>query len=134
MKLLGDPAQFTSGKGSGEKFGFITADQVQKEEKEEEDESSAVNIELVEDPDSDSNTDISGDPAKENKEEGATFYFSGGGEPTTDTSVYKTSRELVMAILKDHSAPTLFRNITSITSLLLTSHLLTLLKYCTPLM
>lgn len=72
-----------------------------------EDESSAVNIELVEDPDSDSNTDIPGDPAKENKEEGATFYFSGGGEPTTDTSVYKTSRELVMAILKDHSAPTL---------------------------
>ena len=72
-----------------------------------EDESSAVKIELVEDPDSDSNTDISGDPTKENKEEGATFYFSGGGEPTTDTSVYKTSRELVMAILKDHSAPTL---------------------------
>ncbi len=72
-----------------------------------EDESSAVKIELVQDPDSDSNTDISGDPAEENKEEGATFYFSGGGEPTTDTSVYKTSRELVMAILKDHSAPTL---------------------------
>ena len=35
LKSLGDPAQFTSGKGSGEKFGFITADQVQEEEEEE---------------------------------------------------------------------------------------------------
>ena len=41
LKSLGDPAQFTSGKGSGEKFGFITADQVQEEEEEEEEEDAA---------------------------------------------------------------------------------------------
>ena len=33
--------QFTSGKGSGEKFGIITADQVQKEEEEEDVEDAA---------------------------------------------------------------------------------------------
>ena len=72
------------------------------------DATSPLKVELIEDPSTDANTDLeSDDDPKENREDGATFYFSGGGEPTTDTSVYRSSKELVMALLKDHSAPTL---------------------------
>ena len=72
------------------------------------DATSSLKVELIEDPSTDANTDNDKpDDPKENREGGATFYFSGGGEPTTDTSVYRSSKELVMALLKDHSAPTL---------------------------
>ena len=71
------------------------------------DEGSALKVELIEDKESDANTDQSENPDLENKEEGATFYFSSAGEPTTDTSVYRTTKDLVLALLKDHSAPTL---------------------------
>jgi hypothetical protein len=72
------------------------------------DATSPLKVELIEDPLTDANTDNDKpDDPKENREDGATFYFSGGGEPTTDTSVYRSSKELVMALLKDHSAPTL---------------------------
>jgi hypothetical protein len=82
------------------------------------DESSDPKIELIEDPSSDSNTDIVCDPDVEKRDDGAIFFFSSGSDPTRETSVYKTSKELVssvyktskelvLALLKGHSAPTL---------------------------
>ena len=68
------------------------------------DEISELKIELIEDNQVD---DDSASPEEENKEEGAVFYFSSGGDPTRETSVYKSSKELVLALLKDHSAPTI---------------------------
>jgi hypothetical protein len=72
------------------------------------DATSPLKVELIEDPETDANTDNDKpDDPNENSEDCATFYFSGGRDPTTDTSVYKSSKELVMALLRDHSAPTL---------------------------
>jgi len=71
------------------------------------DESSDPKIELIEDPSSDSNTDTVGDPEMEKRDDGAIYFFSSAGDPTKETSVYKTSKELVLALLQDHSAPTL---------------------------
>ena len=72
------------------------------------DEEGDLKVELIEDKETDNNRDDESDnPDLENKEEGATFYFSSAGEPSTDTSVYDTTKDLVIALLKNHSAPTL---------------------------
>ena len=72
------------------------------------DEEGDLRVELIEDEETDNNRDDESDnPDLENKEEGATFYFSSAGEPTSDTSVYNTTKDLVLALLQNHSAPTL---------------------------
>ena len=72
------------------------------------DEEGDLKVELIEDEETGNNRDDESDnPDLENKEEGATFYFSSAGEPSTDTSVYDTTKDLVLALLKNHSAPTL---------------------------
>jgi hypothetical protein len=43
----------------------------------------------------------------EKRDDGAIYFFSSAGDPTKETSVYKTSKQLVLALLQDHSAPTL---------------------------
>ena len=73
----------------------------------DDEENSELKVALIEDRDIQANRDEPGNPDKENKEEGATFHFSSAGEPTTDTSVYRTTKDLVLALLKNHSAPTL---------------------------
>ena len=64
-------------------------------------------INLVEDPESIHNTDEEGNPDIENQIDGADYFFTSGEEPTKDTSVYKTSRQLALALLEQKAAPTL---------------------------
>eukprot|EP00975_Prorocentrum_lima_P018284 3852369-Prorocentrum_lima.AAC.1 len=56
--------------------------------------SSDPKIELIED---DLSPDTAGDPEVEKRDNGAIYFFSSGSDPTRETSVYKTSKELVMA-------------------------------------
>ena len=65
------------------------------------------NINLVEDAESPHNTDEEGDPLIEMQCEDGVFYFTSGNEPRKETSVFKTTRELAVAILENRSAPTL---------------------------
>ena len=64
-------------------------------------------VEVVADPDSDANTDKELDRDVEKRYDGATFYFSSGRDPTKEASVYKTNKELVLAVLDNSAAPTL---------------------------
>ena len=62
-------------------------------------------IHLVEDDETHHNTDNEGDPQIETRCEEGVFYFTSGNSPRRDTSVYKTTRELALAILDNRSAP-----------------------------
>ena len=64
-------------------------------------------IHLVEDDETHHNTDSEGDPKVETRCEEGVFYFTSGNNPRRDTSVYKTTRELALAILDNRSAPTM---------------------------
>ena len=65
-------------------------------------------IPLIKDPDSPNNTDEEGDINIETtEEEGATYYFTSGTDPTKETSVYQTSKKLALSLLKGTGAPTL---------------------------
>ena len=64
-------------------------------------------INLVEDPESIHNTDEEGNAEVENKFIGADVYFTSGEDPQKDTSVFKTTRALALALLENRSAPTL---------------------------
>ena len=58
-------------------------------------------IHLVEDAESPHNTDEEGDPATEAQCDEGLFYFTNGNAPKKETSVYRTTRELAMAILEN---------------------------------
>ena len=64
-------------------------------------------VNLVEDAESPHNTDEEGDPLIEMQCEDGLFYFTSGNEPRKETSVFKTTRELAVAILENQSSPTL---------------------------
>lgn len=65
-------------------------------------------IPLIKDPDSINNTDEEEDINIETtEEEGGTYYFSSGSDPTKETSIYQTSRKLALSLLKGAGAPTL---------------------------
>ena len=64
-------------------------------------------IQLIEDPATSHNTDREGDPKVETQCEEGVFYFTSQNNPRRDTSIYKTTRELALAILENRSAPTL---------------------------
>ena len=64
-------------------------------------------VHRVEDAKSPHNTDQEGDWFIEMHCEEGVFYFTSGNEPRKETSVYKTTRELAVAILENRSAPTL---------------------------
>ena len=56
-------------------------------------------VNLVEDTESPHNTDNKGDPLIETRCEDGVFYFTSGNEPRKESSVFKTTRELAVAIL-----------------------------------
>ena len=61
---------------------------------------------MIKDPDSPNNTDEEGDINIETtEEEGATYYFTSGTDPTKETSVYQTSKKLALSLLKGTGAP-----------------------------
>ena len=64
-------------------------------------------IHLVEDAETPQNTDMEGDSRLETRCEEGVFYFTSGNDPRRDTSIYKTTRELALAILENRSAPAL---------------------------
>ena len=62
-------------------------------------------IELVEDPETENNTDMPGYPLVENKISGSVFYITSSSEPTKDTAIYSTTKRLAMALLEKRTAP-----------------------------
>ena len=64
-------------------------------------------IHLVEDAETPQNTDMEGDSRLETRCEEGVFYFTSGNDPRRDTSIYKMTRELALAILENRSAPAL---------------------------
>ena len=64
-------------------------------------------IELIEDPETENNTDVPGDPLVENKISGSVFYFTSSSEPTKDTAIYSTTKRLAIALLEKRTAPKL---------------------------
>ena len=64
-------------------------------------------INLIEDPETEHNTDIEGDPDVEKRMEGAVFYFTSSGEPTKDTAIYSSTKRLALALLEKRAAPKL---------------------------
>ena len=66
-------------------------------------------VHRVEDTKSPHNTDQEVDRWIETQCEEGVFYFTSGNEPRKETSVYKTTRKLAVAILENRSAPTLHR-------------------------
>ena len=61
----------------------------------------------MEDAESPHNTDEEGDPITEAQFEEEVFYFTSGNEPRKESNVFKTTRELTVAILKNWAAQTL---------------------------
>ena len=69
-------------------------------------------IELIEDPETENNTDIPGDTLVENKISGSVFYFTSSSEPTKDTAIYSTTKRLAMTLLeKELLQSLLFRKV-----------------------
>ena len=64
-------------------------------------------INLIEDPETEHNTDIESDPDVEKKYNGAVFYFTSPGEPTKETSIYSSTKRLALALLEKRAAPKL---------------------------
>ena len=64
-------------------------------------------INLIEEPGSNHNTDEDGDPEIEKQYEGSVYYFTSSNDPNTETSVYKTTKSLALALLERRAAPTL---------------------------
>ena len=64
-------------------------------------------IHLVEDAESPHNTDEEGDAVVESHCEEGVFYFTSGNDPRRESSVYKSTRELAVALLENRTAPAL---------------------------
>jgi hypothetical protein len=61
---------------------------------------------VIEDPETEHNTNVEQDPELEKSFEGATFHFSSSQEPHEDTGVHETSQKFVKAMI-EKTMPTL---------------------------
>ena len=64
-------------------------------------------INLIEDPETEHNTDIEGDPDVEKRMEGLISYFTSSRELIKDRPIYSYTRRLVLTLLEKHAAPKL---------------------------